>query len=124
MQKKTPTLWLLGAAVLIVGMLSFGTSLSAQQSTAPPNQPSPQQAQPPAQPPDQSSPPAADPQPQAQQGQIFKGTIVKAGDKWVLQDANGKSYDLDNQSLAKQYEGKSVRVQGTLDADGKTIHMR
>ena len=49
---------------------------------------------------------------------------MKAGDKWVLQDASGKSFDLDNQNLAKQYEGKSVRVQGMLDPDGKTIHMK
>jgi hypothetical protein len=115
------TLWLL---VLMLGVISLGTSLAAQQSTAPPDQQSPQQAQPPAPTPDASTQPAPEPQAQSQQDQIFKGTIVKAGDKWVLQAASGKSFDLDNQNLAKQYEGKPVRVQGTLDQDGKTIHMK
>jgi len=49
---------------------------------------------------------------------------VKTGDKFVLQDASGTSYDVDRQDLLKKYEGKQVRVNGTLDADGKTIHVK
>jgi hypothetical protein len=49
---------------------------------------------------------------------------VKQGDRYSLQDASGKTYDLDKQDGLKQYEGKQVRVQGTLDPDGKTIHMK
>jgi len=49
---------------------------------------------------------------------------MKSGDKYVLQDSSGKNYDIDRQDGLKQYEGKQVRVRGTLDADGKTIHMK
>jgi len=55
---------------------------------------------------------------------MFSGTIVKAGDKLVLQDAGGTAYDIDRQDLAKKYEGKQVRINGTLDPDGKTIHVK
>jgi hypothetical protein len=56
-------------------------------------------------------------------GQVFSGTVTKAGDKYVLQMADGTAYDLDHQDLVKKYEGKQVRVKGTLDQDGKTIHI-
>ncbi len=56
--------------------------------------------------------------------QSFSGTVVKSGDKYVLQDADsGKSYDIDHQEQVKQYEGKKVRVHGTLDANNK-IHVQ
>ena len=58
-------------------------------------------------------------------GDHLTGTIVKSGDKYMLQDADsGKSYDIDHQDQVKQYEGKKVRVHGTLDASGKTIHVQ
>jgi cytoskeletal protein RodZ len=57
--------------------------------------------------------------------QSFSGTVVKVGDKYVLQDADsGKTYDIDHQDQVKQYEGKKVRVHGTLDASGKMIHVQ
>jgi hypothetical protein len=63
--------------------------------------------------------------PSATDAQSFSGTIVKAGDKYVLQDADaGKTYDIDHQDQVKQYEGKKVRVHGTLDASGKMIHVQ
>ena len=49
---------------------------------------------------------------------------MKAGDKYVLQDANGTNYDIDRQDLVKSHEGKKVRISGTLDPDGKTIHVK
>ena len=33
-------------------------------------------------------------------------------------------YDIDRQDLVKTHEGKRVRIQGTLDSDGKTIHVK
>jgi uncharacterized protein YdeI (BOF family) len=63
-------------------------------------------------------------QPQQSQDQIFAGTIVKSGDKYVLQDASGTSFDIDRQDLVKKYEGQKVRINGTLDPDGKTIHVK
>ena len=59
---------------------------------------------------------------QQQQEKSFKGTIEKAGDKLVLKSARG-SFDLDDQEKAKSYEGKEVKVTGTLDAQTKTIHV-
>jgi uncharacterized protein YdeI (BOF family) len=56
--------------------------------------------------------------------QLKAGTIMKSGDKFVLKDASGTSYDIDRQDLAKKYEGQKVRIQGTLDPDGKTIHVK
>ena len=51
--------------------------------------------------------------------------ITKVGDKYMLQDsANSTSYDIDQQELAKKYEGQKVRIKGTLDPDGKTIHVK
>jgi hypothetical protein len=132
--KKTLPLWFATAALLLC--MPLAARLSAQQTTPTPDQPSaapaqqaapaPQQA--PTQP-DQAAPnpnetsPAPD-SASPSQDQVFTGTISKIGGKYVLQDASGKSYDLDHQELAQKYEGKQVRVKGTLDPDGKTIHVR
>src|SRR5262249_22826617 len=93
------------------------------ETQAPSQQP---QAQAPAQTPDQPSTTTPDGQasPSKTDAQIFTGTVTKQGDRYMLQDASGKSYDIDRQDLAKSHEGQKVRVQGTLDADGKTIHVK
>ncbi len=60
----------------------------------------------------------------ATDAQTFSGTVTKSGDKYVLQDSeSGKSYDIDHQAQLKQYEGKKVRVRGTLDANNM-IHVQ
>lgn len=102
---------------LLVGLgLSSAPTLRAQQpGPPPPNPPSQSQPQP---------PPEAQDQSQQSQVQTFAGTIVKSGDKYVLQDAGGTSFDVDRQDLVKQHEGKKVRINGTLDPDGKTIHVK
>ncbi len=67
--------------------------------------------------------PAAQQQP-AQQAQTFTGKISKKDDKYVLRDASAKmTYDLDDQEKAKSFEGKDVKVTGTLDAQTNTIHV-
>ncbi|MGB8579931.1 MAG: DUF5818 domain-containing protein [Candidatus Sulfotelmatobacter sp.] len=144
MKKHLRSMWTLGT---FATLLTVGISLNAQQSTptppastdpsaAPQSQPSqpadptaqqpntPTQAQP-SQTPDQGGQAApSSPSATATDAQTFSGTIVKAGDKYVLQDAaSGKSYDIDHQDQVKQYEGKKVRVHGTLDASGK-IHLQ
>ena len=108
-----------GILALLVA-ISPTTRLSAQQNTPAPDQQPPAQQQ---QPPDQTAPATPGSQAQSQE-QIFTGTIAKVGDKYVLQESSGKAYDLDHQELAQKYEGKQVRVKGTLDPDGKTIHVR
>jgi hypothetical protein len=108
-------------------------SPSAQPST-PPSQAPDTQAPPPSQAPDQTAPSQTAPSDQTGTAsttdstagtQTFTGTVVKQGDKFVLQDAaSGKSYDIDHQDQVKQFEGKRVRVHGTLDAGSNVIHIQ
>jgi outer membrane biosynthesis protein TonB len=57
--------------------------------------------------------------------QSFTGTIVKSGDKYMFQDADsGNMYDIDHQSDVQKFEGKKVKVHGTLDASAKMIHVQ
>jgi hypothetical protein len=120
-------------------LLSVGISLNAQQNTpssSQPTDPTAQQpaSQQPAEPPQGSSSQMPQPRqtpdttPQAApttDSQTFSGTIVKSGEKYMLQDeASGNTYDIDHQAQVKQYEGKKVRVRGTLDPSGKMIHVQ
>jgi hypothetical protein len=125
--KRIQSTAILGTLALL---LSLGLSLSAQQNT--PSQPADPTGQQPSQPaqgsasqtPDTRRPPGTTPQ-AATNTQTFTGTIVKAGDKYVLQDtASNTTYDIDHQEQLKQYEGKKVRVHGTLDPSGKMIHLQ
>jgi len=107
-------------------------SPSAQPSTPPAQTPDTQA--PPSQAPDQTAPSQSAPSEQSGTAsttdstagtQTFTGTVVKQGDKFVLQDsASGKSYDIDHQDQVKQFEGKRVRVHGTLDASSNMIHIQ
>ena len=147
MKKKFQLFSPLFGAALLAGALSWGTSLYAQDtSQAQPQQPQPQPSQAPdssgqAMPsqsaptqspnqsaPAQSAPTQQSPDAQAQSStgvQTFTGTIIKSGDKYVLQDAaSGTTYDLDHQDELAKFEGKRVRVHGTVDATGKIIHVQ
>ena len=53
----------------------------------------------------------------------FVGTITKDGAEYVLKVSRNSAYQLDDQNRAKQYEGKQVKIAGTLDADGKSLHI-
>jgi hypothetical protein len=134
----------LASLALFCGAMCFGTLLYAQQNTPDtqsPTQPSQSPAQ--TQSPDTQAPPAAqqppstpgqrpggqssaDPSasPDPNGGQTFTGTVVQQGDKYVLQSENGTVYDIDHQDQVKKFEGKRVRVHGTLDASGKMIHIQ
>ena len=57
-------------------------------------------------------------------GQSFSGTVVKSGDKYMLKDDSGKTYDIDHQTDVAKFEGKRVRVKGTLDATGTKIMVK
>ena len=92
-------------------------SQGQQPGQAQPDQPSPGQAQ--RQAPDQSV------QSEADGSKEFIGTVVKQGDKYMFQDAaSGTTYDIDHQDEVKKFEGKKVRVHGTLDPNGKMIHVQ
>ncbi|MGB0034485.1 MAG: DUF5818 domain-containing protein [Candidatus Acidiferrales bacterium] len=55
----------------------------------------------------------------------FSGIIARNGDRFVLRDdANKAWYDLDDQKTAGKFDGKKVRVTGTLDAANNTIRVK
>jgi Protein of unknown function (DUF5818) len=56
--------------------------------------------------------------------QAFTGTIMKSGENYVLKTADNMTYQLDDQSRAKQFEGKQVQVTGSLDATNNTIKVQ
>jgi len=107
--------------------LSGAVSLNAQ--TPQTQQPEPQSQQPAQQaPPDQPGQENPDTQAQPSQKagvQTFTGTIVKSGTKYMFQDAaSDNTYDIDHQDVVQKFEGKKVKVNGTLDANSKMIHLK
>jgi hypothetical protein len=59
-----------------------------------------------------------------QSARAFEGKIAKAGDKLVLQESSTQTaYQLDDQSKAKQFEGKNVKVMATMDSSTNTLHI-
>ena len=114
---------------------------SSSPDTAPPQSTPETQAPPsqsPSQTPDTTTPPPSSRTPEsgAQQSgsaadsgaaagtQTFSGTVVKQGDKYMLKDDSGHTYDIDHQDEVKKFEGKRVRVQGTLDAGSNKIMVK
>jgi uncharacterized protein YdeI (BOF family) len=138
--KKLQSFSFIATVAVLFGMMSLSGVLHAQQSQDPApqsQQPSAQQPANPTQPPDSQAPPPTQQAPdQSQQqtsapssdssgSQVFVGTVVKQGDKYVFQDtASGTTYDIDHQDEVKNFEGKKVRVHGTLDPATKTIHVQ
>ena len=88
--------------------------------TQPAQSPTPSQPDQPAQP---RSSPTSGSQGQAPTAQTFTGLINKEADSFVLKVSETTSYKLDNQPDAQQYEGKRVRVTGTLDESINLIHV-
>ena len=127
MKKPRHFLHGLGVLVALAGLLLLGSQLYAQQQT---DQQAPSQA--PAQQPSTSAPQAQPDQGAAASAgdsqsageQVFTGTVSKSGSKYVLQGADGKTYDLDHQELLAEHQGRQVRIKGMLDPDGKTIHIK
>ena len=137
MNKPNRFLLSLASSALFCGLVVTASAQQTPDQQTSPSTPSAQQPNetpqnPPAQAPSQTAPSqpsqsapdsSASSSQSAAGGQVFSGTVTKAGDKYVLQMADGTAYDLDHQDLVKKYEGKQVRVKGTLDQDGKTIHI-
>ena len=123
----------LGAFALLIGIISWGGLLHAQQTTPDaqqsqqPTHPPPDQTAPPSrsQPDAKQAPPDAEAQSPDQTGvQIFTGTVMKQGSKYMFQDASGAIYDVDHQAEVSKFEGKKVRIHGTLDPTTKMIHVQ
>jgi uncharacterized protein YdeI (BOF family) len=56
--------------------------------------------------------------------QTFVGRIAKDGDIYVLKDETSNvTYKLDDQDKAKENEGKTVTINGSLDSSTNTIRM-
>ena len=52
------------------------------------------------------------------------GKIVRSSDgKYVLMDVGGTAYQLDDQTNAKKFVGKMVKVSGTVDEANSMIHV-
>jgi hypothetical protein len=61
-----------------------------------------------------------------QKAETYVGQVIKAknGQYALLMDQQqGKGYYLDDQDKAKQFEGKTVKVIGVLEASTGTIHV-
>jgi hypothetical protein len=142
-RKRLESFSFIATVAALFAMISFGSLLQAQQTT-PDTQPSTPQTQPAPQtqqPPDTQAPPPgstpesrqqtpsqtqpAAPPPDATGSKELVGTIMKQGDKYVFQDtATGATYDIDHQDEVKKFEGKRVRVHGTIDPSTKMIHVQ
>ena len=102
--------WFLAAAVLAVTLQFTARSTAQANPTTKQDQAQPQQPQ--QQPSDQ------------QQQQTFTGKIAVAHGKYVLQTPDTKkTFSLDDQEKAKQFEGQNVKITGTLDAQNNVIHV-
>ena len=83
-----------------------------------PEQPNPNSAQPAS---SQDQHTQEQPEPSAH---TFTGTVMNDGGKFVLVVSDGSSkYQLDDQEKAKRYEGKQVKIAGTLDVERNTVHI-
>jgi hypothetical protein len=60
---------------------------------------------------------------QSSTAQTFTGIVSKEAESYTLKVSETTSYKLDNQQEVQQYEGKRVRVTGTLDSSVNLIHV-
>jgi nucleoid-associated protein YgaU len=113
------------AAALTLVTFGLASSAQAQQADEDPVPASPQQPQPtaPKPPPQQqSSAPSSDDQ--TQQALAFTGRVTSEQGRLVLNDPVTKmSYQLDDQTKAKPYVGRQVKVIGKLEMKSNTIHI-
>ena len=116
---------LLAAALTLVtfGLVSSAQAQQADEDPAParPQQPQPTVPKSPQQ--QQSSVPTSDDN-ETQQALAFTGRVTSEQGRLVLNDPVTKmSYQLDDQTKAKRYVGKQVKVIGKLEMKSNTIHI-
>jgi hypothetical protein len=61
--------------------------------------------------------------PSAEKAKTFVGTVVKESTGYALR-VKDLSYKLDDQHQASSYEGRNVRILGSLDKHANTIHIQ
>jgi outer membrane biosynthesis protein TonB len=88
--------------------------------TQPSQRPSQQNPQPDAKPDTQQRP---EPETQQSTAQSVTGRVVKVAGKYMLETEDNVAYVLDDQDKAKQYEGKRVKVTGSLDRSTGILHV-
>jgi Protein of unknown function (DUF5818) len=54
---------------------------------------------------------------------MFTGTIVNDRGKYVLKITSGSAYQLDDQQKARQYDGREVKLVGTLDENQRSVNI-
>lgn len=118
-------------ALFLCSLLTLGLAAVAfgQGSTSPSSQ-DPSMQSPPAQSPSTQAPstsPSTEASPTSSSSaageNTFTGSIAKSGGKYVLHAAEG-DFKLDDQAQAQSFEGKDVKVTGTLDTKGRTIKVK
>jgi Protein of unknown function (DUF5818) len=101
---------------------------SQMQNPKPLPEPRPDPAPAPGTPPEQQQKPGQPENAGAQQQQLplqtMTGTIAKEDGKFVLKASDNKTYQIDDQGKAGQFEGKQVKIVGSLDASTGTIHLQ
>ena len=118
-------------ALLLCSLLTLGLAAVAfGQASASPASQDPSMQSPPAQAPSTQAPSTTSPSTEASPTSssaaaesTFTGSIAKSGGKYVLHAAEG-DFKLDDGGQASSYEGKDVKVTGTLDAKGRTIKVK
>jgi hypothetical protein len=119
-------------ALLLCSLLNLGLAAVAfgQGSTSPSSQ-DPSMQSPPAQSPSTQAPSTTSPSTEASPTSsssaagenTFTGSVAKSGGKYILHAAEG-DFKLDDQAQARSFEGKDVKVTGTLDSKGRTIKVK
>jgi hypothetical protein len=67
---------------------------------------------------------AQEPSQQQPAAQTLTGTIVKDSGRYILKvSSSSMTYELDDQVRAQRYEGKQVKVAGTMSAKGDSFHV-
>lgn len=112
---ESALLKVLPVVAVIVGLCLLGQPARAQNSSNSPSTTAAQTQQQPTEQPDEQQSAAA--------AKTFTGKIAKAGEKFVLTDAQGKTYLLDDQQKAQDFVNKNVKVTGVLDAPTDTIRV-
>jgi hypothetical protein len=108
--------------LLVVGLGGWSYAQQADQDSAPASRQQSEAATPQQQQNDAQTPPASDTM--THEATAFSGRITKEDGKLVLKDPVTKvSYKLDDQTKAKQYAGKNVKVSGKLDMNSNTIQV-
>ena len=62
-------------------------------------------------------------QQQQAQAAVFQGTVLRNGERFSIRTTAGQIYQLDDPQHVQPYEGKNVRITGTLDSSARLIHV-